>query len=139
MSTACVAAGIALALVRGRPPWAVVASGILLGYATAVRPTNIVFAAAAAILFASERDWRSDGAVRRRRCRRAADRARVPAEEAGLRPGARARPDRAAALVERLPRLDVHGLQRLPAAVAGPAAAVRGGRGAGAAVTVASR
>ena len=59
MSTACVAAGIALALVRGRPPWAVVASGILLGYATAVRPTNIVFAAAVAILFASERDWRA--------------------------------------------------------------------------------
>ena len=59
VSTACVAAGIALALVRGRPPWAVVTSGILLGYATAVRPTNIVFAAAVAILFASERDWRA--------------------------------------------------------------------------------
>jgi hypothetical protein len=59
VSTACVAAGTALALVRGRPPRAVVTSGILLGYATAVRPTNIVFAAAAAILFASERDWRS--------------------------------------------------------------------------------
>ena len=42
-----------------RPPWAVVTAGIVLGYATAVRPTNIVFAAAAAILFASERDWRS--------------------------------------------------------------------------------
>ena len=43
----------------GRPPWAVVTAGIVFGYATAVRPTNIVFAAAAAILFASERDWRS--------------------------------------------------------------------------------
>ena len=61
VSTACVAAGIALVLVRGRPPWAVVAAGIVFGYATAVRPTNIVFAAAAAILFASERDWRSAG------------------------------------------------------------------------------
>ena len=59
VSTACVATGIALTLVRDRPPWAVVTAGIVLGYATAVRPTNIVFAAAAAILFASERDWRS--------------------------------------------------------------------------------
>ena len=59
VSTACVATGIALALVRGRPPWAVVTAGVVFGYATAVRPTNIVFAAAAAILFASERDWRS--------------------------------------------------------------------------------
>jgi hypothetical protein len=61
VSTACVAAGSALALVRGRPPWAPVAAGITLGYAVAVRPTNIVFAAAAAILFAWERDWRSVG------------------------------------------------------------------------------
>jgi hypothetical protein len=61
VSTACVATGIALALVRGRPPWAPVAAGITLGYAIAVRPTNIVFAAAAAILFAWERDWRSVG------------------------------------------------------------------------------
>jgi hypothetical protein len=61
VSTACVAAGIALAVVRGRPPWAPVAAGITLGYAVAVRPTNIVFAAAAAILFAWERDWRSLG------------------------------------------------------------------------------
>ena len=61
VSTACVAGGLALALVRGRPPWALVTAGIVLGYATAVRPTNIVFAAAAAILFASERDWRSVG------------------------------------------------------------------------------
>jgi hypothetical protein len=61
VSTACVAGGIALALVRGRPPWALVTAGIVFGYATAVRPTNIVFAAAAAILFASERDWRSVG------------------------------------------------------------------------------
>jgi hypothetical protein len=59
VSTACVATGIALALVRGRPPWAIVTAGIVFGYATAVRPTNIVFAAAAAILFASERDRRS--------------------------------------------------------------------------------
>jgi len=59
VSTACVATGIALALVRGRPPWAVVTSGVLFGYATAVRPTNIVFAAAAAILLVSDRDWRS--------------------------------------------------------------------------------
>ena len=61
VSTACVAVGIALTLVRGRPPWAVVAAGIAFGYATAVRPTNIVFGVAAAILFASERDWRSAG------------------------------------------------------------------------------
>jgi len=61
VSTACVAAGIALALVRGRPPWALVTAGIIFGYATAVRPTNIVFAIAAAILFAAERDWRSTG------------------------------------------------------------------------------
>ncbi len=61
VSTACVAGGLALVLVRGRPPWALVTAGIVLGYATAVRPTNIVFAAAAAILFASERDWRSVG------------------------------------------------------------------------------
>lgn len=59
MSTACVVTGIALVLVRGRPPWAGVTAGIVFGYATAVRPTNIVFAAAAAIMFASERDWRS--------------------------------------------------------------------------------
>jgi hypothetical protein len=39
----------------------VVAAGIVLGYATAVRPTNLVFAAAVAILFAWERDWRSVG------------------------------------------------------------------------------
>ncbi|MEO5576276.1 MAG: hypothetical protein ABIR67_04115 [Gaiellaceae bacterium] len=61
LSTACVAAGIALGLVRGRPPWAVVAAGIACGYAAAVRPTNIVFAVAAALLFASDRDWRSAG------------------------------------------------------------------------------
>src|SRR5918995_1200670 len=61
VSTACVAAGTALALVRGRPPWAAVAAGITLGYAIAVRPTNLVFAAAVAILFAWERDWRSAG------------------------------------------------------------------------------
>ena len=61
VSTALVAGGLALALVRGRPPWALVTAGIVFGYATAVRPTNIVFAAAAAILFASERDWRSVG------------------------------------------------------------------------------
>lgn len=61
LSTACVAAGLALALVRGRPPWAAVAAGIVLGYAIAVRPTNLVFAAAAAVLFAWERDWRSVG------------------------------------------------------------------------------
>jgi hypothetical protein len=59
LSTACVATGIALTLIRGRPSWAVVAAGIAFGYATAVRPTNIVFAVAAALLFASERDWRS--------------------------------------------------------------------------------
>ena len=59
LSTACVAAGLALALVKGRPPWALVSAGIAFGYATAVRPTNIVFAVAAAILFGSERDWRS--------------------------------------------------------------------------------
>jgi hypothetical protein len=61
VSTACVAAGTALALVRGRPPWAAVAAGIVLGYAIAVRPTNLVFAAALAVLFAWERDWRSVG------------------------------------------------------------------------------
>ena len=61
VSTACVAAGLAFALVRGRPPWAAVAAGLALGYATAVRPTNVVFAAAVAILFAAERDWRSAG------------------------------------------------------------------------------
>jgi hypothetical protein len=61
VSTALVAGGLALALVKGRPPWALVTAGIVFGYATAVRPTNIVFAAAAAILFASERDWRSVG------------------------------------------------------------------------------
>lgn len=61
VSTACVATGVALALARGRPPWTVVAAGLALGYATAVRPTNIVFAVAGAILFASERDWRSVG------------------------------------------------------------------------------
>jgi hypothetical protein len=59
LSTACVAAGLALVLVKGRPPWAVVAAGIVFGYAAAVRPTNIVFAVAAALLFAWERDWRS--------------------------------------------------------------------------------
>ena len=61
LSTACIATGLALALVRGRPPWAAVAAGIALGYAIAVRPTNLVFAAAVAILFAWERDWRSVG------------------------------------------------------------------------------
>lgn len=61
VSTACVAAGIALALVRGRPPWALVAAGIALGYAIAVRPTNIVFGIAAVLLFGLERDWRSVG------------------------------------------------------------------------------
>jgi hypothetical protein len=61
VSTACVAAGTALALVRGRPPWAAVAAGIALGYAIAVRPTNLVFAAALALLFAWARDWRSLG------------------------------------------------------------------------------
>ena len=61
VSTACVAAGTALALVRGRPPWTAVAAGIALGYAIAVRPTNLVFAAAVAILFAWQRDWRSFG------------------------------------------------------------------------------
>ena len=61
LSTACIATGLALTLVRGRPPWAAVAAGIALGYAIAVRPTNLVFAAAVAILFAWERDWRSVG------------------------------------------------------------------------------
>ena len=61
VSTACVAAGTALALVRGRPPWAAVAAGIVLGYAIAVRPTNLVFAAALVALFGWERDWRSVG------------------------------------------------------------------------------
>lgn len=61
LSTACVAAGLALVLVRGRPPWALVTAGIVLGYATAVRPTNIVFAAAAALLLCWERDWRGVG------------------------------------------------------------------------------
>jgi hypothetical protein len=61
VSTACVAAGLGLALVRERPPWAAVAAGITFGYAIAVRPTNVVFAAAVAILFAWERDWRSVG------------------------------------------------------------------------------
>ncbi len=61
VSTACVAGGLALALVKGRPPWAAVLAGVACGYAIAVRPTNIVFAAAAALLFASERDWRSVG------------------------------------------------------------------------------
>jgi len=61
VSTACVASGTALALVRGRPPWAAVAAGIVLGYAIAVRPTNLVFAAALAVLFAWERDWRAVG------------------------------------------------------------------------------
>lgn len=59
VSTACVAGGIALVLVRARPSWALVAAGIALGYAIAVRPTNIVFAAAVALLLAWERDWRS--------------------------------------------------------------------------------
>ena len=58
-STACVASGFALMLVRRRPPWAVVGAGIALGYAIAVRPTNIVFAGAAALLLAYERDWRN--------------------------------------------------------------------------------
>lgn len=61
VSTACVAAGLALALVAGRPPWALVTAGIVLGYATSVRPTNVVFAAAVAVLLASERDWRGAG------------------------------------------------------------------------------
>jgi hypothetical protein len=61
LSTACVAAGLALVLVRGRPPWALVTAGIVLGYAVAVRPTNIVFAAAAALLLGWERDWRGIG------------------------------------------------------------------------------
>lgn len=61
VSTACVAGGIALILVRGRPPWALVAAGIALGYAIAIRPTNLVFAAAVALLLAWERDWRSAG------------------------------------------------------------------------------
>lgn len=59
LSTACVAAGLALALVRRRPPWALVAAGVALGYATTVRPTNVVFGAAAALLLASRRDWGS--------------------------------------------------------------------------------
>jgi hypothetical protein len=59
LSTACVAAGLALVLVKRRPPLALVAAGIVFGYAVAVRPTNIVFALAAAIVFAWERDWRS--------------------------------------------------------------------------------
>ena len=58
LSTACVATGIALTLVRGRPPWALVTAGIVLGYAIAVRPTNLVFAAAAMALLAWDRDWR---------------------------------------------------------------------------------
>ena len=57
LSTACVATGIALTLVRGRPAWALVTAGIVLGYSIAVRPTNIVFAAAALVLLAWERDW----------------------------------------------------------------------------------
>ena len=113
----------ARAKVGRRGPWW--RPGSSFGYATAVRPTNIVFAAAAAILFASERDWRSVGPARRRRRRGAPDHARVPAEEAWLRPRARTRPDRAAALVERLPRLDLHRFQRLAAAAARPAPAIR--------------
>ena len=58
LSTACVATGIALTLVRARPPWALVTAGIVLGYAIAVRPTNLVFAAAAMALLAWDRDWR---------------------------------------------------------------------------------
>ena len=61
LSTACVAGGIAFALVRGRPPWALVAAGIALGYSIAVRPTNLCFAAAVVALLAWERDWRSVG------------------------------------------------------------------------------
>lgn len=61
LSTACVATGAALLLLRRRPPWAVVAAGIVLGYAVAVRPTNVVFAAAAVALLAWERDWPSMG------------------------------------------------------------------------------
>lgn len=57
-STACVAAGIALLLSQGRPPRAVVGAGIAFGYATAVRPTNLVFAVAAALLLVTERKWR---------------------------------------------------------------------------------
>ena len=59
VSTACIATGIALALVRDRPPWALVAAGVAFGYATAVRPTNVVFAAAVVIVLAFARDWRS--------------------------------------------------------------------------------
>lgn len=59
LSTACVAAGLALALIKARPPWALVAAGVALGYATTVRPTNVVFGAAAALLLASQQDWRS--------------------------------------------------------------------------------
>jgi hypothetical protein len=61
VSTAFVAAGIALVLVRGRPPWASVAAGILLGYSASIRPTNIVFAIGVGLLFAAGRDWRSVG------------------------------------------------------------------------------
>jgi hypothetical protein len=61
LSTACVATGLALVLTKGRSPSALVAAGVAFGYATAVRPTDIVFAAAAAVLLASERDWRSTG------------------------------------------------------------------------------
>jgi hypothetical protein len=59
LSKACVAAGLALALANGRPPWAMGAAGNGSGNATPGRPTNIVFAVVAAILFVSERDWRS--------------------------------------------------------------------------------
>lgn len=57
LSTACVAVGLASLFVLGRPPWALVVSGIALGYATVTRPTNLVFVAAAAVLLASARDW----------------------------------------------------------------------------------
>jgi hypothetical protein len=58
LSTACVASALALVLAK-QAPWATVAAGILFGYGIAVRPTNVVFALAAAImLVVSERDWR---------------------------------------------------------------------------------
>lgn len=59
VSTACVAAGLALVLAPGRTPTALVAAGIAFGYAFAVRPTNLVFAVAAVAGLASARAYRS--------------------------------------------------------------------------------
>ena len=93
VSTACVATGIALALVRRRPPWAVVTAGDRLRlrdrgsadeYRLRGRRRDPVRVGARL----AQRD-----AIRRRRARSAADHAGVPAQEARLRPRARARPD----------------------------------------------